>query len=232
MLNKIKKNKLRIIVIALLLLLVICFWSIFLWQKELLGLVIDLSEYLKNNKALEILRTGPLYLYTLAILILPLLALPVSPIYLLAGARTEPLIEVFLFCIAGNFLCMIFAYFIAKKFSDKLMPWFESKKIKIPKLSEKYESDFIFLLRMIPGNPFAVQNYLLGAANVNLKKYILISFPIQFVQVFAYISFSDGVINAQLNNFLMGISLLLVLAIIARLVQKRLNNKNEFFKTK
>lgn len=78
---------------------------------------------------------------------------------------------------------------------------------------------------MIPGNPLAVQNYVLGAANIPFDKYVLVSLPIQYIQIAAYVYFGEGVFEGGLSKLMLGTSILLVIAVIARMLDKRYGYK-------
>ena len=74
-------------------------------------------------------------------------------------------------------------------------------------------------------NPLAVQNYVLGAANIPFDKYVLVSLPIQYIQIAAYVYFGEGVFEGGLSKLMLGTSILLVIAVIARMLDKRYGYK-------
>ena len=80
-------------------------------------------------------------------------------------------------------------------------------------------------MRMIPGNPLSVQNYGLGVANVSLFKYAIVSLPIQYIQIVAYIYFGEGIFEGGISKIMLASSLLFVIAIIARILDKRYGYK-------
>lgn len=228
MIKKIKQYKIRILVIATLLVAVIMLWSFMLWQDEIFTLIKSFSQWLRSE--VDMLNGAPLILFPIFILILPIIGLPVSPVYLVAGGRPEPMWAIVLLCFFGVVANMALGYFIAKKFANFVRPKIEARGIKVPKVPQDQQCDIIFLVRMIPGNPLAVQNYVLGLADVEFKRYMLVSMPVQFFQVAGYIYFSDGIINGDAANFFLGVSLLCVVAVIARIVQKRFKNGFSKFK--
>lgn len=228
MFEKIRRNKIKFAIAALVFIAIVLLWAFFIWQEEIFALLKSFSVWLKGE--LSLLNKAPLILFPIAILILPIVGLPVSPVYLVAGGRPENIWLVILLCFLGVVLNMALGYFIAKWFAGFIRPKIEARGIKVPEVPRDEQCDIIFLVRMIPGNPLTVQNYLLGLANVEFKRYMLVSMPVQFFQVAGYIYFSDGIINGDAANFFLGVSLLCVIAIIARMVQKRF--KNGFSKKK
>lgn len=200
-------------------------WMFFLKETELFKRMFECAGQIRDN-AKSFGQTMPLFLYPLIIFILPLFPIPISFMYFLAGGREESRLIVISACALGLIANVIVAYFVAGKFSNIIRPWLEKRGKKIPTIPKGDEFDLIFLVRVIPGSPLTVQNYLLGLAKVDFKKYLLVSLPIQLVQLVAYICFGDGIINGSAGKFFMGLSLLCVVAIIARLVQKRYNKKD------
>lgn len=222
MLAKIKRHKIKIAFGGLAFLAIVLLWSFLLWQDEIFALIKEFSAWLREE--VKLLNKAPLILFPVAILILPIVGLPVSPVYLVAGGRQENIWLVILLCFLGVVANMALGYFIAKKFANFVRPKIEARGIKVPQVPRDEQCDIIFLVRMIPGNPLTVQNYLLGLADVEFKRYMLVSMPVQFFQVAGYIYFSDGIISGSASNFFLGVSLLCVIAVIARIVQKKFRN--------
>lgn len=222
MLSKIKRNKIKFALLALAFFALVLLWSFFIWQDEIFALIKEFSAWLREEVSL--LNRAPLILFPLVILVLPIVGLPVSPVYLVAGGRQENIWLVILICFLGVVANMALGYFIAKKFANFIRPKIEARGVKIPEVPADSQGDVIFLVRMIPGNPLTVQNYVLGLANVDFKLYMLISMPVQLFQVAGYIYFSDGIISGDASNFFLGVSLLCVIAVIARIVQKKFKN--------
>ena len=88
---------------------------------------------------------------------------------------------------------------------------------------EQYE--FVFLMRMIPGNPLAVQNYALGLAGIPFVKYVVVSLPIQYVQIFGYVYLGEGFFTGGFSNMAIAVSFFVILAIVARMLDKRYGHK-------
>ncbi|MBO6102374.1 MAG: VTT domain-containing protein [Opitutales bacterium] len=224
MLNKIRQNKLKIALAAAALFALIFLYGVFLWHEEIFSRIKDFSIALQE--CAEGLNDMPLAVFPIAVFLLPIFALPVTPVYFLAGGRGENICLIIFVCALGLFANIIFSYFISKKFSDFFREKLARRGIRVPSVPRDEHYDIVFLLRMIPGNPLAVQNYFLGVAGVDFKPYIMLSLPIQFVQLVAYIYFSDGILHGDAANFMLGVSLLGVIAVIARIVQKRVSKRN------
>ena len=196
------------------------FCAFFIWQEEISHLASWLSATFRES--VKCLDGVPLVFYSLAILILPILFLPATPVYFLASARaeTESFIVVLLFCWLGIILNIIVAYYISRYFGKYIRKCLSKRNISIPEVPEYEQYELTFLLRMIPGNPMAVQNYLLGLADIPFFKYVIVSIPVQLVQVAAYVYFGEGIFSAKASEFILGMSFLVILAVVARMLEK------------
>ena len=124
-----------------------------------------------------------------------------------------------------SFVCDQGSYFISRKFGDFLRVKLEARGVKIPRLPPYEQYEFVFLMRMIPGNPLAVQNYALGLAGIPFVKYVVVSLPIQYVQIFGYVYLGEGFFTGGFSNMAIAVSFFVILAIVARMLDKRYGHK-------
>ncbi|MES1166408.1 MAG: VTT domain-containing protein, partial [Pseudomonadota bacterium] len=68
---------------------------------------------------------------------------------------------------------------------------------KLPEVEAGDSADLVLILRLTPGIPFFVQNYLSGLAEVNFRKYALLSCLIVWPFNAAVVVFSDAVIHGR-----------------------------------
>jgi len=214
-----KTRKEKFAVFGIFAVICVCVWSFWFWHTDVEVLLADLSVYFRDS--VHFLENVPLIFYSLVIFILPIIFLPVTPIFVLASARPESYIVLLLYCWLGVTLNIFASYFISKRFGAFLRKELGKRKIHIPSVPVYEQYELTFLMRMIPGNPLAIQNYVLGIANVPFKKYVLVSLPIQYVQIAAYVYFGEGVFEGGLSKLMLGASVLFVIAIIARMLDKR-----------
>jgi uncharacterized membrane protein YdjX (TVP38/TMEM64 family) len=85
--------------------------------------------------------------------------------------------------------------------------------------------DLIVLLRVTPGVPFPVQNYLLGLAGVPFGKYLLVSSLIQCPINAAFILFGDALLQGRGKMALIGLSVILALTAGTHLLRKHYGKK-------
>lgn len=197
-----------------------------LYYDQISFWIANMALELRNS--VKFLENVPLFYYTLAIAILPIFMMPITPIFILAAARAQygNLWEVLFFCWVGVSINIIVSYFIASKFGDFVREKFEKRGINVPEIPESYQCELVFLLRMIPGNPISVQNYMLGLAKVDFAKYVIVSIPIHMLHSFVYIYFGDGIFTGKIGTLISGGVFLAMLAIISR-VLKRIYDRYE-----
>lgn len=189
------------------------------FEPEILRLV-ELVKALLST-IFEQIEALPLWAYPLACFLLPIFVLPITPVYFAAGASGENILFVIFLCYVGVVFNMAFSYFISRKFADFARKVLSRRGVEIPNISKKSGADFVFLVRMIPGNPLCVQNYLLGLSGVDFKKYMAISMIIQAFHVFGYIYFSEGIVRGDFASLIFGASLICVFIAAARILKRR-----------
>ncbi|WP_309396567.1 TVP38/TMEM64 family protein [Cerasicoccus maritimus] len=156
-----------------------------------------------------------------AIALLPLIFFPVSVLLVLVGYKFGPVYGLLL-AVTGVALNDAISYWLARTFlRGPILRLLERKKIKVPKISASQEVRFVALLRIAPGTPMIIQSYLLGLANVNFRRYMLLSVPIQAVHVFLFIMFGDAIFEGKVGTIIFAVSLFIVVGIICRMVYTR-----------
>ena len=225
MLDFIKGRKLKFLAFGIICIVGVVAWSVFFWQDEITKWLSALSGYFRDTVGL--LDGVPLILYALAIFILPIFFLPVTPIYFLASARTDEYSysTVLVVCLIGVTANIVATYFMARRFGNFLRKVLSKRGVKVPTIQPSEHYEFIFLMRMLPGNPLSVQNYGLGLADVSFFKYMVVSLPIQYIQIAGYIYFGEGVFEGGFSKIILASSLFVIIAIIARLLDKRYGHK-------
>jgi len=158
--------------------------------------------------------------FILGLALLPLGPVPVSPLWLLAGMRFGPAVG-----IAMSFGCLLLnfslAYLLsAKLFRQQLERILRNRKSKIPKIPQEDELKFTFLIRLVPGNPLCVQNYLLGIMRVRPVLYFGVGIPIQLMYATGFIVFGKALFEGQLGTILFATLLLVVILIGGKLAGK------------
>lgn len=95
----------------------------------------------------------------------------------------------------------------------------------LPQVESGGATDLIVLLRVTPGPPFFVQNYLLGLANVPFARYLVISCAIQGVFLAGFMMFGDALSQGKGKVVLLAVGVLAALTIGTHMVRKHLAKK-------
>ena len=87
------------------------------------------------------------------------------------------------------------------------------------------DTDFILLFRITPGIPLSVQNYLLGLAEVDFTRYLLISLPVQSVYALAFVWFGHSLTGNATWRLVLGgaalVALVLAVSLLRRWLMRR-----------
>jgi uncharacterized membrane protein YdjX (TVP38/TMEM64 family) len=110
-----------------------------------------------------------------------------------------------------------------------LRPFFESmmKRLgyKIPEVDEGDLTGLTILMRVTPGIPFFVQNYLLGIAGVPVGKYLAISCPVTWIYGTGFVLFGDALLHGKGKMIFIAVGLLLAGAVITHMLRRRYAKK-------
>jgi uncharacterized membrane protein YdjX (TVP38/TMEM64 family) len=190
---------------------------------------LDLRSMVQEGLAI-IREAGPVVFFT-AMAILPAIGAPISFFSLTAGSvfgaqLGMPL--VITLALTAILVNMALSYYLA---SRALRPVLEALVTrlgyKLPKVASDDATDLIILLRVTPGLPFPVQNYLLGMARVPFRKYIVISGIIAGSLTIAFILFGDALLHGKGRVALVSLLLILALSMATHLVRKHYAKKSQ-----
>ena len=188
----------------------------------------DLKGAIEQGLAL-VRGAGPVVFF-LSMALLPAVGAPQMAFTLTAGRLFSAQLGmgvVVLFALLAMLFNMALSYWMA---SRVLRPMLEALLgrlgYKIPQVEQGDETGLIVLLRVTPGIPFPVQNYLLGLARARFGRYLLISFLIQGPLNAAFIVFGDALLqDGQGKKVFYGISAIVVLLVGTHLLRKHYAKK-------
>ncbi|HVT73968.1 MAG TPA: VTT domain-containing protein [Lacunisphaera sp.] len=163
------------------------------------GLIARVSEWINRGVAM-ISAAGPVAFFT-AMALAPALGVPSLTFILPAGpafADRLGMTNVILLSMLAITVNYVFAYWLARQ---ALRPLLEKLVVRLgyelPKVDAGDTTDMILILRLTPGIPFCVQNYLLGLAEVPFGKFFLWSFVLCMPQNAAFILFGDALLHGK-----------------------------------
>lgn len=198
------------------------------WLKLAVGLVVlavggllvlrGLDVRALIEKAMALVRSQGPVVFFLAMAILPGVGSPVLPFEFAAGpAFGEQLgmpLVVALSC-ATLTLNMVWTYWLARRTFRALVERVLLKfGYKVPALQASDLTDLTIVLRVTPGVPFLVQNYLLGLARVPFGRYLFVSCIVIWLYTVGFVLFGDALLHGK-GKMAMLAGSVLVLAVVA-----------------
>jgi uncharacterized membrane protein YdjX (TVP38/TMEM64 family) len=168
----------------------------------------------------DFLRERPLWLF-LALVILPGLPVPTSALLFLAGVvwREQPL-QACLIAILALTINLAWTYGLAAGFGrrtlDRLAAWCG---FQIPELKETNRLRVVLALKLTPGIPMFVQNYLCGFLRVPFRLYLLVSLPSNGLIGTGFVLAGVGLGDGKLVPALAGLFLVILGALVIRWVR-------------
>lgn len=183
------------------------------------------------QQGLELIRSAGAVTFFIAMTLLPAVGAPLSFFSLTAGSVFGPqlgmpaVLALSLGAIVAN---MVLSYFLASRaFRPLLERLVKLLGYRLPQVDSGDVTDLIVLLRVTPGVPFPVQNYLLGLAGVPFVRYLVVSALIQLPINGAVILFGDALLHGKGKIALVSLLLLLTLMVGTHLVRKHYGAKKK-----
>lgn len=172
---------------------------------------------------------GPVAFF-LAMALLPGVGVPVSAFTLTAGPVFAPVmglplvVAVSLLCLGANLaLTYALARWVMRPWAERFCAWLG---FKIPEVSEADQRSLTILVRVTPGPPYVLQNYLLGLARIPFATYFTVSWAVVSSYSTAMIVFGDALVHGKGRGVLIGASLLAAFVVGVRFVRGRLRRKS------
>lgn len=157
-----------------------------------------------------------------ALVLLPLVGIPVSPVWIAVGMRLGTVWGTLIALIA-LLLNFTLAYGIATRFiRGRLRAWLETRGKALPEMKPGDEARWIILVRVAPGFPLFLQNYVLGMAGVGFLRYLLLSLPIQGLYAFLFIALGTSLSGSGLWRAVLAASGLVAAGVLISLVRSHL----------
>lgn len=169
---------------------------------------------------LEVLGAAhPAWLF-LALAFLPLVGVPASPLIIAAGVRLGTW-GGFVLAMAGLLSNFSLGYWLARLWLRRPLAWLLARRgYQIPQLTAADETQFILLFRITPGIPLTAQNYLLGLAQVNFRRYLLISLPVQAGYALAFVWLGHSLAGSATWRLILGGAALVALGLVISLLRR------------
>jgi uncharacterized membrane protein YdjX (TVP38/TMEM64 family) len=169
------------------------------------------------------LESHPMLL-VLALVILPGIGFPISPLLILFGIVMGPRFGLPATCamgIAATSLCSIWSYVLASGPLRGFLKTHLLKKWKLPELSDRSALRLGLIIRITPGIPYPVQNVALGVMGMRFKTYLLASLPVQSLYTIALIITGGARFEGQAGLAITAVLFLIVIILVTRMLRNR-----------
>lgn len=171
---------------------------------------------------------GPVAFFT-GMALLPAIGAPLMAFSLTAGPAFGPTMGigwVIVVALLAAVVNMALSYFLARYALRPLLEkLFEKLGYRLPRAAAGDEFDLIVILRVTPGIPFCVQNYLLGLAEVPFMRYLVTSFLCVAPTNTAFVVFGEAMLHGKGKLALSALGAILALAAATQLVRKHYGKK-------
>jgi uncharacterized membrane protein YdjX (TVP38/TMEM64 family) len=188
-----------------------------------------LSHYRQWSEGiLAMVRSVPLPLFVLLIGLLPMIGVPVTAMYVAAGAVYAPIhgLGMTMLGIAiGQLLNMALSYAIVVRFHQLGDPLLRRFGVKIPDSQGLPPWKVVLLVRAMPGAPLMAQNVVLGLSGVPFGCYVLVSLPVEQLIAFGYLNAGVSFATGYLGSLMLGVGVIVVALVAISLLRDHLAAK-------
>jgi len=163
------------------------------------------------------------WLIFVALVFLPGFGFPASILLLLAGMVWGPEVSSALLALAAVALNIIWTHAVAngpgrnlviRLLGERWQRWKNQPRTDLIKLA--------VILRLTPGVPLFIQNYVLGLLGVPLAHSLLTALPLTGLYVFGFVLTGGAVFEGQLGRAVTGVCLIVVAGLVVKLVHFRI----------
>jgi uncharacterized membrane protein YdjX (TVP38/TMEM64 family) len=188
---------------------------------------VDLHAWV--DRGMDVIRSAGPVAFFLAMALLPAAGVPMLAFTLTVGSAFGDRLGMPL-VIALTILAMTcnvaLTYALARKALRPLLSWLMTRLgYKLPRVESGDATDLIVILRVTPGVPFFVQNYLLGLAEVPFGRYMAVSCLIFWPYSAAFVLFGDALINGRGKMVLLAVGAIVAVGAATHMVRKHYARK-------
>jgi uncharacterized membrane protein YdjX (TVP38/TMEM64 family) len=216
------EKKLPLLKLAIASVVVLAVAALFLrggnWRTAL-----DYGTGLMDRVMTAIRNAGPLVFF-IAMALLPAVGAPMLAFTLVVGSvfgDRMGMTAVVILSLVATVVNMIVTYILARRVLRPPLEWLIARLgYKLPEVEAGDITDLVIILRVTPGVPFCVQNYLLGLAEAPFGKFMAWSCALCLPQTVGFVLFGDALLHGK-GKMLLTAALLLVAATAAAQLLRR-----------
>jgi uncharacterized membrane protein YdjX (TVP38/TMEM64 family) len=169
------------------------------------------------------LKAWPLLLFA-ALVVLPGFPVPTSALCFLAGTvwRDRPVMACAI-CLTALALNMTWTYWVAARPGRRLVErLLAATRFKIPDSPQGNRLRLLLIVRLTPGIPLFLQNYLLGFMRIPFRLYLPVSLGCSGLISIGVVLSGAGVADGNLTPVVAGVGLIVVGLIVVQMIRQKL----------
>jgi uncharacterized membrane protein YdjX (TVP38/TMEM64 family) len=157
---------------------------------------------------LEWKRNAGVWPFFIALTILPVLGIPTTPFFMVAGAVFD-LATAFVGTALSLVVNLSLCYWLAHRFlKQPIIKLLKKYRYEMPTFAENRAIQFILLVRITPGLPFFLKNYATALVGVSFLPYLIISWITTFIYAIAFIILGESLIHHDIGHGIWAVALL------------------------
>jgi uncharacterized membrane protein YdjX (TVP38/TMEM64 family) len=171
----------------------------------------------------QVRAMGPTAFFSMMAL-LPAAGVPVTFFNMTAGSVFAPALGlplVFALVVTSLGVNLVLTYavgrWVLRPWVERMVVWFG---FNVPVVAAEDQRTAIILLRLIPGPPFMVQNYLLGMARFRFGTYLGVSWVMAVLDAGIYILFGTALVQGSARMAIAAVGLLVALVLVGRWIRR------------
>lgn len=174
------------------------------------------------------LADAPAVVYFTAMGLLPLLGIPMIGFYLLSASLYTPHLAILgsLYAILLNLLTSYAIGRFGRRWIRRLMA---RTGRRIPQIAPRHYVWMTAAVRVAPGAPLMVQNYLLVLAGVPLPVFVLVSLPLELLIGAGYVLLGRSLFTGNWKMLLLAVVVVLAAVWVFRFLRKRSEQKGDVY---
>lgn len=174
-------------------------------------------------------RAYPIALFA-AIALLPGLAFPAAPLFILAGVVWGADALACAMTLAAVVVNITWSHSLAAGFGQKIIQRLLGKHWEMWKSKTgSHDWRIAAALRLTPGIPLFAQNYLLGLIGMPLRHSIAIAIPTTGLYVCGFVLTGGAIFEGRMGHILLGLSFLIVSSFAIKMMQYRMARRSGGF---
>lgn len=172
------------------------------------------------DEAIAVIRIWPLPWFFLALVVAPLLGLPVAPLLIALGLRL-PLVAALPLAVLSIALNLLLSFQLSRTLLRRTLHHILQRMgHNLPAIAPENHLGMTLMFRITPGMPVFAGNYLLPMAGVPFSTYFAVSLVIQSLFSVGFIVLGRSLYSGAIGPLITAISLIITLSLISRVVHR------------